>query len=537
MLGYRGKGFASLLKSALLSCAILGLLAACEDTAEPPAEHSPIKASSPYPSSLTYWVPMDTDAAVTLKNYGEMGLYKQLTKITGTRVTFQHPPVGEEQAQDQFHLMMASGELPDVIYTDWSKNSPDKAIQDGRILRLNELIEQYAPNLSRLLDEKPYLRKELTSDEGNIYMFPSIGDDPPLFAYHGLMLRKDWLDKLHLKTPVTIDDWEKVLTAFRDGDPNGNGRKDEIPFFYRQTDMETSYPFIGAFGITTGFYQENGVVKYGPAQPAFKTFLTLMNKWYAEGLIDRNYLTSDIKIRDGRMLDNQLGAVAGWAGSGLGAYMQAMKEKLPGFNLSGVPFPVLKVGGTAVSMARPLIIGLGAAISAKANHPERIAAWLDYGYGKEGSILYNFGVEGESYTIANGKPQYTDLILHNPMGLTVSQALSNYSLQSASGPFATDPDADKQWHADPEQADAMVKWTQADHSKALPNGLLNAGEQEQFASIMADLLTYKDEMVNKFIMGAEPLSGFDDYVRKLNKLGLYEVVRINQTAYERYSKK
>ncbi|NQX64236.1 extracellular solute-binding protein [Paenibacillus qinlingensis] len=517
---------------------LVSLNTACRESTDKLAVSETVNAKeSVYPPSLTYWVAMDTDAAVTIKSNGEMGLYKQLEKMTGTKVEFYHPPAGETQTQDQFNMMMAAGKLPDVISTNWLSNSPDKAIKDGKILRLNEIIDQYAPNLSKLLHDKPYLKKEITTDEGNIYAFPYIADDPPIFAYHGLMLRKDWLDVLHLQLPSTIDEWEKVLTAFRDGDPNKNGKKDEIPFYYRKTDMENSYPFIGAFGITPGFFQDGGVVKYGPAEPQFKDFLTLMNKWYKAGLIDRDYLTSDNKIRDGKMLDNQLGSMAGWVGSNLGTYMQIMKDKEPQFKLVGVSFPTLKVGGKALSKDVPLITGHGAAISTAAKNPKQIAAWLDFGYSKEGSILYNFGVEGESYTLINGKPQYTDLILKNPKNLSVSQALSMYSLQTSSGPFASDPVADKQWHADAEQAEAMNKWIQADHSKELPNIWMNAEEQQKYASIMSDLTTYKNDMVDKFIMGVEPLVQFEQYLHTLTKLKMEDAIKLNQAAYDRYLKK
>lgn len=544
---WSGKGWAAGLSVTVL----VGLTAACGGNNEEPAASGSSSAASSvkpeataaasagpkYPASLSYWVPMETDAAVTIKDYNEMGLYKELEKRTGTHVEFQHPPAGEAQTKDQFNLMMATGKLPDVIYTNWASSSPDKAIKDGKILRLNELIDQYAPNLAQILKDKPNIRKAITTDEGNIYAFPLIGTDPPVYAYNGLMIRKDWLDKLNLAVPKTIDEWEKTLIAFRDGDPNGNGKKDEIPYFYRQTDVETSYPFIGAYGIAPGFFQDNGTVKFGPLEPAYKDYLTLMNKWYSEGLIDKDYLTSDTKIRDGKVLNDQLGALAGWAGSGLGGYMQLKKETEPNFKLVGTPFPSLKPGEKAVSKGSVVITGLGSAISTSAKNPEQIAAWLDYGYGKEGSLLFNFGVEGESYSLVNGKPQYTDLILHNPNNLSVSQALSTYALQTSGGPFASDPEADRQWHSDPEQADAMTVWADADHSKDLPGSLLNADEQTKLASIMTDLNTYNSEMVNKFIMGQEPLAKLDDYIKTLKQLGIEDAVKLYQDAYARYLSK
>src|SRR5690606_27116471 len=135
---------------------------------------------------------------------------------------------------DQFSLMFSSGDLPDIVETGWLgthvPGGPDNAIKDGRILRLNELIEEHAPNLTRVLDENPEWRKMITSDEGNIYTFPFLRGGDLLLTVHGLALRQDWLDKLELDMPTTLDEWEEVLTAFKEQDPNGNGEADEIPF-------------------------------------------------------------------------------------------------------------------------------------------------------------------------------------------------------------------------------------------------------------------------------------------------------------------
>jgi putative aldouronate transport system substrate-binding protein len=302
-------------------------------------------------------------------------------------------------------------------------------------------------------------------------------------------------------------------------------------------DVDYTYAFMGAYGVTSGFYHDNKVIKYGPAQPQFKDYLTLMNKWYKEGLIDKDYLTSNSKIIDGKMLDNQIGSMVGWAGSGLGKYMQKMKGAEPDFKLIGVRFPTLKTGDKALSTLSKIFDGRGAAISTSSKNPEQIAAWLDYAYSKEGYLLNNFGIEGESYTMVNGKPQYTDLILHNPKKLSVSQALSAYNLETASGPYPSDKSADLQWHADPETSAAMSTWNQADHSKELPVFSLNSDEQSQFAVIMADLNTYKDAMVNKFIMGAEPLSNFDEYTATLTKLGIENATKLEQDAFDRFLKK
>jgi putative aldouronate transport system substrate-binding protein len=533
---WKKKGFAILLALTLLFSLIVGCENKSSTAAKVDGATSAGESGKPkYPSKMTYWVPMSSEAEVSIKSNNEMGLYKAMEKITGTKVEFQHPPSGQET--DQYNLMMATGTLPDIVEYTWASSFPDKAIKDGKILRLNELIEKYAPNLSKILKETPELRKQITSEDGNIYVFPSIARDPNLVIFHGPMVRKDWLDKLHIEPPTTIDEWEKMLVAFRDGDPNGNNKKDEIPFFYRKDDFEYSSPFIGAFGILAEFYNDGGKVKYGPYQPQFKDFLTLMHKWYKDGLIDKDYMTSDAKIRDSKMLNDQLGSMVGWVGGSLGGYMDLKRDKDPKFKLMGLPFPKLGKNGTAYSVIEPMFNGIGAAISAGAKNPEQIAAWLDYGYSQEGFLLYNFGVEGESYTMVDKKPKFTDLILHNPKGLTIAQALSTYSLLGSGGPFEYSGDGYVQYNPYPEQIDAKAVWAKADHSKLLPPVSLTSDEQGKYAAIMTDLETYKNEMIDKFITGAESLDKFDDYIKTLKKLGIEDATKLYQAAYDRYMKK
>lgn len=540
---WRKKGLLALLVLILLT----SLLSACtksEKESTVTTEVSPKKESSApaetskepqYPAALTYWVGMDPEASATMKSYSEMGMYTQLEKITGTKAEFQHPPVGQEQ--DQFNLIMASGKLPDVIDAGWGAAHPDKAIADGKILRLNELIENYAPNLSKIIKNSPAIRKMITTDEGNIYVFPTLANDPKLTIYNGLIIRKDWLDKLGLQPPTTIDEWEKMLIAFRDGDPNGNSKKDEIPFLFNKDNIFFSHAFAGAYGITTEFFNDGGTIKYGPYEPKFKEFLTLMNKWYKDGLIDKDYLTVDANLKDSKVTNNQLGSFDGWVGGDIGKYTDLMKTKDPNFKFMGVQFPSLVKDGEVVATLQPGFGGYGAAISKSAKNPEQIAAWLDYGYSEKGNLLFNFGIEGESYTMVNGKPTFTDLIVKNPNSLPVSQALARYTRMGSNAPFEYSVDGYEQYNAMPEQREAKANWAKANHEKLMPQLSLTNDEQTKDASIMTDLITYRDEMINKFIMGAESLDKFDDYINTLKKLGIEDDIKIKQTAYDRYLKK
>ncbi|MEF2245987.1 MULTISPECIES: extracellular solute-binding protein [unclassified Paenibacillus] len=495
------------------------------------------KAEVEYPKSVTYWVSLNGNAAATMKSFNEIAAYKELEKITGTKVEFQHPPTGQER--DQFNLMIASGKLPDVIEFNWNTiaKGPDSLIKENRIIRLNELIEEHAPNLTKILNDNPDFKKLVTTDEGNIYVMPFLLGDPQLSSVNGPIIRKDWLDKLDLPLPVTIADWENVLTAFRDGDPNGNSQKDEIPYSFTITpspETDENHAFIGAWGITGDFYHENGTVKYGPIQPEYKEYLTLMARWYKEGLLDKDYMTQDGKLKDAKVTGNQLGSFTAYAGSGIGRYTELMKED-PSFEIAGTTYPVLEAGGKALGQYTFPFSGIGAAISSSASNPEQIVKWLDYKYGEEGHMLFNFGIEGESYEMKDGYPTYTDKIMKNPDDLPITQAMAQYFIASWSGPILQDKRYIEQYYVLEQQREAQKNWMQADHSKLMPPVSLTAEESSKSASIMNDVKTYRDEMTTKFIMGAESLDNFDKYVATMKSMGIEEAIKARQAALDRFN--
>lgn len=490
-----------------------------------------------YPESISYWVALNGNAGATMVDYNEMAAYKVMKEITGTNVEFQHPPAGQEQ--DQFSLMFSSGDLPDLVETNWLgvnvPGGPDNAINEGRILRLNELIEAHAPNLTRILDENPEWRKMITSDAGNIYTFPFIRGDEMLLTVHGPALRQDWLDQLGLDMPTTLEEWETVLTAFKEQDPNGNGVADEIPFLLEMGAINYGHAFIGAFGMTNGFYNDGGTIKFGPIEPEFQTFLTMLNRWYENGLIDQDYASSDGQLRDAKVSNNELGAYVTYAGSGIGRMNGLVRESNPAFQLMPAPYPKLNADADLpIGQQDPVFSGNGVAISTKASNPEEIVKWLDFKYGEEGHMLFNFGVEGESYEMVDGVPTYTDIIMNNPDGLPVTQAMARYFRAVFSGPMVQDKGYIEQYYEMPEQKQALVNWTQANHDKLMPPVTLTAEENTRYSSIMSEVNTHRDEMIDRFIMGASPMAEFQAFVDALVGMGIEEAIEIQQAAFDRY---
>ncbi len=498
------------------------------------------------PLTLTYWAELNPNAVATMKGMGEMASYEELEKRTGIHIGFQHPPQG--QASEQFNLVVASGKYPDVIETDWlnASGGPARYIRDGVIVRLNDLIDRYAPNLKKLLSDHPEWKRRIETDEGDLYCFPFLRSDPILLVYAGPVIRADWLEKLGLKVPTTIDEWHDVLVAFKDKDPNGNNKKDEIPFtpWKRGTTSNPrgaflNHAFIGAWGIAMEWYQENGVVKHGALQPEFKEFLKMVTQWYKEGLVDPDYISTDQKTFDAKWTGNQFGSGVMNAGSGIGNYLQLMRPKDPKWNLAGAPYPVLKAGDRPVlgQMDSPYPGPGSAAITSSNKHIAETVKLLDYAYSPEGHMLFNFGIEGVSYKMENGYPKYTDEVMKNPNKLPVAQAMHRYFRAVSNGPFLQDPRYNEQYLEMKEQQDALKLWTQPVNKKQMPPVTPTQEESKKLATLLADINTRFDETYNKIVTGALPLEAWDQFIQEIKQIGIDDAIKIRQASLDRYNKR
>ncbi|OZB90670.1 extracellular solute-binding protein [Paenibacillus sp. XY044] len=490
------------------------------------------------PLTLTYFVTMQGNPAPGIKTLNDMAAYQETEKKTGIHIEFQHPTAGQEK--NQFNLLMSSGDYPDVIEWGWNDypGGGVGAMNAGIIIPLNDYIEKYAPNLSKLLKDNPDIRKEVSTDDGRIYAFPFLRKDPYLRTYQGLGIRKDWLDSVGLTMPTTIDEWHTVLKAFKEKDPNHNGKADEIPLLItKDTLLNFSNVFLNAWGTSGRFNLKDGKVVFGPIQPEYKPFLQTMRSWYQEGLIDRDYAGTDAKQKDAKWTGGLLGASELAVGGGIGKYTTAMSAKDPKFNLAGAPYPTLNKGDEPVLGQRePIFNSVGAAITKDNKHVIETVKWLDYKYGEEGSMLFNFGIEGKSYVMKDGYPIYTDEIMKNPDGLAFATALGKYAIPFG-GPFVQDKRYQEQNASLPQQQEALTTWMNANNDDWLPPLSFTNEESARLASIMTDVNTYRDEMFDKFVMGAEPVDNFGKFVKTIESMGIQEAIDIEQAAYDRYLKR
>lgn len=339
---------------------------------------------------------------------------------------------------NRIRLALSGGEeLPDVLYIT-NHDIPgllEDLVNSGRIMSIEEAFEAYAPaRVKEAYEQNPDVWKTV-SLQGKRWGLPQISDgkigDPILW------IRQDWLDRLKLKPPATLDELEHVLEAFTNSDPDGNGERDTVGLALAGKNTlngwvgDASFLF-GAYGDQP--YQWNrmadGTLAYGSVQPSVKQALARLADWYDKGYIDSDFATYDEQKIMSYMTDNKAGIISGpgWMGGWpLGESSQAAEgDSGPVFKPYPYPSgPDGKIGRLGSS------ISYGSYFFRKGfERMDAVFAYWDevYGYFLEdpdSDFIHGFG-EGYDYIVEDGEVKYdfTDM----------TSTISNYLLVAPGNP-------------------------------------------------------------------------------------------------------
>ncbi|KAB8287197.1 ABC transporter substrate-binding protein [Bifidobacterium ramosum] len=275
--------------AAIAAIATLGSLAACggSDKAATTEDGKPIV-------SILIVKNTNTDKVTNMQ------WAKDLEKEAGVKIEWKE--VTDDQWGQQKNPSMSAGEVEDISLRAFS---PDDAAQFPDLFEdLSQDLDKL-PNVKKFFDEKPDAEKLVKDPEGHIYVLPSSRGKAYSGSGQNMMINKTWLDKLGLQVPKTWDEFENVLKAFKEKDPNGNGQADEIPFNIRA--LGTSgfgwydpFLLLNSTGIatgfnkgatTTGYYADNGTVKSFLNTDEYKSVITYYHKLISEGLIPADWST------------------------------------------------------------------------------------------------------------------------------------------------------------------------------------------------------------------------------------------------------
>lgn len=318
----------------------------------------------------------------------------------------------DEQYNNKLRLALSAGEpLPDVFKVSDSMLIND-LIQSGRVMPVDEAIEKYAsPRLKEIFNKFPEAFYRATVD-GKRYGIPRFsggnGSDSLLW------IRQDWLDKLGLEQPKTIEELEKVMDAFVKQDPDGNGKADTIGLSLASknglaTWLADGSWIFGAYGNVVPEYwskKEGGSIIYGSIQPSIKQALAKLNEWYEKGYLDKEVGVLDETKAVESFAAGKSGILAAppWAeGWPIG---DAIKN-LPGAQVTPIPLPSGpegKIGRKGEALITAMFL-----FNKDFKNMEAFFKYWDeaYAYILGGSQYFKNGLfEGYDYVMKEGKPVY-----------------------------------------------------------------------------------------------------------------------------------
>lgn len=467
--------------------------------------------------------------------------------------------VPKEGAPEKRKISLASGELPDLYFLiDFIDKFTQAEVlslsKQGVIIPLNDLIDQYAPNIKQVLDSNPVYKAVLTAPDGNIYAMSKLNECFHCSYQNKMWLNTTWLKQLGLSEPKTTEEFRNVLRAFKTQDPNGNDKADEIPLSGSKEDFGVRViPYLMNGFIynddKTYLTMKDGKVDTAANKPEWKEGLAYVKSLYDEGLIDIGSFTQDAETFK-KLGDNDPQLLG--AGTALlsGIFIDiasnpSLKDYNPIAPLQG-PHASYATYNNTVQFAGTFVL------TNKASKEVQIAAikMLDYLYTTEGRLRSAEGEEGVSWL----KPEAGDVALNEK----VQPLLKRIPLEPDEEPRNDSwGGALAAYNADKAFRDALVQgediyasdgsglerqlyqatmlYDGKQPKEVYPNGALwvDPANADELSMLQTNIKDYVEQNALQFVTGSKSLDkDWDAYVKGLDRLNLKRYLEIMQASYD-----
>lgn len=460
------------------------------------------------------------------KDYNWMQTLKDKTGVTLIDLGGKY---GSTAPSDEFMLLLAGGEYPDIFRANWISfpGGPSAALKDGYIISLNDVIDQYMPNFKKFLEDYPEIAKMITTDDGIYYTLPVINENPE--PAMGLTIRQDWLDKLGVGAPKTLDELHDVLTRFKTELNCKTPLTFELRWMFQQYGTAS---LSSSFEALYPFYVKDGKVKFGPLEENYKEFLTMMNQWYKEGLIDADVASVDKNTVQSKFASGEAGASIQMLSNNKNAIV-ANESTDPNFKVVALNTLVKSEGDTPLfSSYNGMYTGdAGFSISTACKDIETVARWMDFMYSEEGNNILKYGIEGVTYEMVDGKVVYTDFILNNPNESNPSTVLG-YVTKNANWPQFVSKDYVRV--REDYETNILNTWATEMEQYLMPAVTFTEEESGYINQNYSNIDTYARENITKYVLGTEDLANYDSFIKTLKQYGIDKVLEYRQAAYDRY---
>jgi putative aldouronate transport system substrate-binding protein len=472
------------------------------------------------------------------KFFEDLALTKQMEKETNVKIEWNVLSGDSKQIDEKKKIMFASDSYGDVVI-----NMTDQDFMNfsaaGLILPLEKYMnEKNTPNIMELFKKLPTTKNVVTFPDGHIYTIPKYTGFKENFIENRIWMNKTWLDTLGLAVPKTTDELYAVLKAFKDKDPNGNGKPDEIPLTlvdeHAFMHMES---LMGMWGLATksGLFDsylalKNNKVVFAPTDPAFKDGMKYLNKLYQEKLLDNEVFTqkeANAFAKIGSATDT-VGMFVNKTNMAKNRdhYIAIAPPNAPGYEASWYVHP-----GSVGARSKM-------AVTKSNKYPEITLAWFDKFYTTRDTYIAQFGLD--SLTEEAGVLKFKPI----PAGTTEDKFYDGNSYMKTDWPGVTyDEDFGK-------TIEFPQMWKELLTYKGLydpyltkspwPRPMLTSDENEKNTALRTDIFNAVKGMKAKLLLSKDDAafnSEWEKFTNDIKKMNGEEYVKIQQGAYDRFMKK
>lgn len=519
--------------------------------------------------------------SVRVADYEDNYMTKMVAKDCGIDLDFELFPA--DQPAQKFQLMVSAGQkLPDIVHYGFTDAVRAAYGKDGVFVPLNKYMDTLTYWYQRAdMEKAEYDQVKVlgTSPDGNMYGFPAYMNGLGDIIQYMVNINHVWLDKLGLKMPTTTDEFYKVLVAFRDRDPNGNGKKDEIPFLTGPLwsganwhELINSFVYWDPWYPTSYFNVTKGKLWAPFVTPEWREAMRYLNKLVKEGLMTPLSFSmtgpehkAAINVAPGK------DTIVGVAG---GHYIVLWDSKNPNvYEYDAMP-ALTGPGGVCWSPTRTPNYQYSTFITKDNKLPEISFRMFDYWWEERRSLITRYGEPGVHFDYYKDSPTFTKKYPYLSTG-AVAQKLTEarhiqipgvqnpwtsaephkaiwnshfccglpsrtYSGSASTSPIPTSwtEAKTKDWGTD-----AQFSWLNLSYYNLRANKepaelakrlLFTAEEDKAINELRTTINSYVNETIALFATGTMSTEAdWDRYVKTLNDMGLSRYLATSQAAYDR----
>jgi len=466
----------------------------------------------------------------TIDNNAWFKLYEERL---GIKIKYDWLSPDQTSYNQKLNVSIASGSIPDIMMVD--RVQAHKLIESDMLADLTEIYEKYASESTKKLMtmEDSAALKAMTFD-GKLYGIPMPA--AALDAAQVLWVRTDWLEKLNLPEPKTMEDFFVIAEAFTNQDPDGNNKKDTFGIAL----SKDLYLDAGMVGFLNGYHaypqiwvkDESGSLSYGSIQPEMKAALSKLAELYKAGQIDREFGVKDgVKVNES-ISSGKVGMVFGPMYLSLVAMLNGKKLDS---NTEWKAFPIPSIDGKPIKASVPFGVSNVFVASKSAEHPEAVVQLtnlsleMEEDTSKETIETYNQKGEIEKWKY---QPVYNTQYFNLDKYLTTIRVLkeSNPDLSKLTNAEQILYEAITKYHKDGDlsgwgferafgpNSSQEVLYNYKQNNQLLVDEFIGV-PTEVMNNLMPTLKKLEVEEFTKIIMGVSSVDSFDKFVENWMKLG------------------